>query len=108
MDDPIFYYHMQGILPDNNLDARRIVIKASNYGMVDRWLYRRAYLQPWLKCITWKEGMNVLHEIHEGICGTHEVARTTTRKAFQQGLFWPIVIKDARELVKKMYSMLET
>lgn len=39
-------------------------------------------------------------EIHEVVCGSHEGARTIAKKAFMQGLFQPIVVEDAKKLVK--------
>lgn len=64
-------------------------------------MYRRAYLQPWLMCITQEEGIRVLYEIHEGVCGSHEKARTIAEKAFTQSLFWPRAMEDAKRLVKQ-------
>lgn len=48
----IFYsLTLENILEDK-LEAKRLAMKASNYGIIDGWMYRRVYLQPWLKCIT--------------------------------------------------------
>ena len=40
-------------------------------------------------------------EVHEGICGNHIGARSLAAKTLRQGYYWPIMLKDATELVKK-------
>ena len=49
-----------------------------------------------------KEDANyVLREVHEGICGNHIEARFLVEKTLRQGYYWPTILKDATELVKK-------
>ena len=43
----------------------------------------------------------MLREVHEGICGNHIRARTLAAKTLRQGYYWPTMLKDATELVKK-------
>ena len=43
----------------------------------------------------------ILKEVHEGICGNHIGARTLVRKTLRQGYYWPTMLKDATELVRK-------
>ena len=39
--------------------------------------------------------------MHEGICNNHNGARTLAAKTLRQGNYWPTMLKDATELVKK-------
>ena len=39
--------------------------------------------------------------MHEGVCGNHIGAWTLARKTLRQGYYWPMMLKDAMELVRK-------
>ena len=43
----------------------------------------------------------MLREVHEGICGNHIGVRSLAVKTLRQGYYWPTILKDAMELVKK-------
>ncbi|XP_050229566.1 uncharacterized protein LOC126678714 [Mercurialis annua] len=48
-----------------------------------------------------EEGEYVLREIHEGICGAHIAPRMLAKKAVLQGYYWPLMVRQAEEIVKK-------
>ena len=73
---------------------------ARNYTVLDGHLYKSGVVAPWLKCITIKEGKEILQEIHSESCGSHIGVRPLVSKAFRQGFFWPSSLKDAEQLVK--------
>ena len=56
---------------------------------------------PIIKCVGKEDANYVLREVHEGICGNHIGARTLAEKTLGQGYYWPTMLKDATELVKK-------
>ena len=64
-------------------------------------LYKRGFFTPILKCVAGKGVDYVLREVHEGVCGNHIGARTLTGKVLRQGYYWPTILRDAIELVKK-------
>ncbi|KAL2228606.1 UNVERIFIED_CONTAM: Retrovirus-related Pol polyprotein from transposon 17.6 [Sesamum indicum] len=43
----------------------------------------------------------VMREIHEGSCGNHSRGRSLAEKVIRQGYFWPTLVEDTKELVKK-------
>ena len=43
----------------------------------------------------------MLREVHEGICGNHIGARTLAGRVLRQGYYWPTILKDATDLVKR-------
>ena len=43
----------------------------------------------------------MLREVHEGICGNHIGARALAGKVLRQGYYWPTMLKDATNLVKR-------
>ena len=50
-------------------------------------LYKSGVVSPWLKCIPVAQGVELLNEIHSGICGSHIRIRPLAAKAFRQGFF---------------------
>ena len=71
------------------------------YRFVDDTLYIRRPNSVRLKCIPQEDGLELLAEIHGGMCGSHIWSRALAGKAFRQGFFWPTAIQDAATLVTK-------
>nr|ABB47092.1 retrotransposon protein, putative, Ty3-gypsy subclass [Oryza sativa Japonica Group] len=67
-------------------------------------LYRSGILQPLLRCISFAKGEEMAKEIHQGLCGAHQAARTVASKVFRQGVYWPTVLKVCVEQIKKCES----
>jgi hypothetical protein len=44
--------------------------------------------------------MELMKEIHGGMCGSHIAARALAEKDFRQGFYWTMVIKDVEHIVK--------
>ncbi|KAI3780027.1 hypothetical protein L2E82_09872 [Cichorium intybus] len=97
----IIEYIKHGILPEDETQAIRIRIKAPQYSMMDGKLYKKGYLVPWLKCITSREGQELLQEAHAGDAGAHEGARALTGRILRMGVYWPEIQQDAVELTRK-------
>ena len=72
------------ILPDDDVSAERIVRLAKHYAVVEGDLYANGIL---MRCISQKEGRELLAEIHGGECGSHSSSRTLVGKAFQHGFY---------------------
>ncbi|XP_071907834.1 uncharacterized protein [Coffea arabica] len=102
--DPIVRYLAQGELPPSRIEARKILLKSQRYTLVQGVLYRKSYLQPWLRCITPEEGSYVLRELHEGICGNHVGSRVLAKKGMLAGYYWPTIFRDSTELVARCKS----
>ena len=81
--------------------AEKVTRRDSMYQFVDDTLYRRRPNGVKLKCIPREEGLELLAEIHGGICGSHIGSRALAGKAFRQGFFWPTALQDAMALVTK-------
>ncbi|XP_027161349.1 uncharacterized protein LOC113762211 [Coffea eugenioides] len=97
--NPFILFLRQGILPEDRAEARKIQRKSARYALRDGELYKRSYFGPWLRCITSEVGRQVLHEIHEGLCGAHVGHRMLARKTLLLGYFWPSLRQDAQNLV---------
>nr|GFC42469.1 reverse transcriptase domain-containing protein [Tanacetum cinerariifolium] len=48
---PLLEYLTDGTLPTEIKNARAIKIKSRQYAMIDGVLYRKSFLEPWLRCI---------------------------------------------------------
>ncbi|KAF7807414.1 gag-pol polyprotein [Senna tora] len=98
---PLVKYLSKGELPEGEDIRGRILRQASRFYLEREELYRRGYLEPALRCIRPSEGLYILREIHEGICSSHQGPKSLIRKALLSGCYWPNMLTDANEQVKK-------
>ena len=99
--DPIWDYIIDGSLPDLPKEAAKIRARSARFTNHKGSLYKRGFFTPFLKCIAGEDTEYVLREVHEGICGNHIGARALAGKVLRQGYYWPTILKDATDLVKK-------
>nr|XP_027062904.1 uncharacterized protein LOC113689315 [Coffea arabica] len=99
--DPIVQYLAQGELPPSRVEARKVLLKSQKYVLTHEVLYRKSYMQPWLKCVTPEEGSYVLRELHESICGNHVGPRVLAKKEMLAGYYWPTIFRDSAELIAR-------
>nr|XP_025652340.1 uncharacterized protein K02A2.6-like [Arachis hypogaea] len=97
---PILQYLLNGALPPDPKEEKRIKREAANYTIVAGQLYKRGFSQPLLKCIEPENTEYILREIHEGCCGHHVEGKTLAQKVIRAGYFWPTVIRDSIQIVK--------
>jgi hypothetical protein len=93
-------YLLQGTLPKKEEDMERVVRQATAYCIQDGELYRRRPNDVSLRCISRKQGSELLADIHVGHYGHHSSSRTLMGKASRSGFYWPTVLGDATELVR--------
>ena len=99
--DPIWDYLVDGTLPIDPNEASKLRTRSTRFTIHWGTLYKREFLTPILKCVGKEYANYVLREVHEGICGNHLGARSLAAKTLRQGYYWPTILKDATELVKK-------
>ena len=99
--DPICDYLVDGTLPIDPKEASKLKTRSARFTIHRGTLYKRGFLTPILKCVGKEDANYVLREVHEGICGNHIGARSLAAKTLRQGYYWPTILKDATELVKK-------
>ena len=99
--DPIWDYIIYGRLPDDPKEAAKIRTRSTRFTNHKGSLYKRGFFTPILKCIAGKNTEYVLREVHEGVCGNHIGARTLAGKVLRQGYYWPTILKDATDLVRR-------
>nr|GEZ95655.1 reverse transcriptase domain-containing protein [Tanacetum cinerariifolium] len=98
---PLVEYLTKGTLSAKIKKASGIKIKARRYIMVNDVLYRKSFLEPWLRCVSPTQAEYVVKEIHEGSCSMHSDPRSVVEKAIRSGYYWPTMHKDARNIIRK-------
>ncbi|XP_017216818.2 uncharacterized protein LOC108194379 [Daucus carota subsp. sativus] len=94
--------HIKGTLNlEDKAEQRKIAFKARNYCLISDQLYRRALVEPLLKCIGQQEVQTAMQEIHSGICGNHISGRNMALKIMRHGVYWPTMKQDCEEYSKK-------
>jgi hypothetical protein len=73
--------------PEDEVNEVRMKHRTRNYKIINNQLYKQGIYEPFLKCISTKEGKELPSEIYDGICGTHPGARAMAGKVFKQGFY---------------------
>ncbi|GKU90939.1 hypothetical protein SLEP1_g4880 [Rubroshorea leprosula] len=98
---PLINYLQSGELPEDQSAAKLIKRRAAHFTLLDNQLYKRAASMPLLRCLTPYEAEYAVREVHEGVCGTHIGGKTLARKLLRHGYYWPTMVEDAQNYVKK-------
>ncbi|GKU90818.1 hypothetical protein SLEP1_g4769 [Rubroshorea leprosula] len=98
---PLINYLQSGELPEDLSAAKLIKRKVAHFTLLDNQLYKRAASMPLLRCLTPYEAEYAVREVHKGVCGTHIGGRTLARKLLRHGYYWPTMVEDAQNYVKK-------
>jgi hypothetical protein len=86
-------------------DERQIIChQAHNYLIIDDTLYRRGFDYILCHFLTHEEVEIVLNEYHTRACGDHLYGLEIAQTILHVGYFWPSLIKDCVEAVKKCHS----
>ena len=86
------------------MEAKQIKKQVVWFTVLNDELYKRGFLQPYLRCVEKEKAKYVLEEVHEGICGDHMEAKSLARKIIRAGYFWPPMQQDVADFIKKCDS----
>jgi ribonuclease HI len=92
---PQGYYH-----PSDVNEAKRLKHRSRDFVLVGGQLYKKGISQPMLKCVTETEGIQILHEVHNEICGSHSGPKALAAKVIRQGFYWPTIICAANPVTR--------
>jgi hypothetical protein len=98
---PILEWLVEGKLPSDQTEARRIARREKAFVLIDGEVYKRGVAGILMRCILGDQGRELLQEIHADTCGHHAGPRTLVRKAFRQGFYWPTVVADSKDIVQR-------
>ena len=98
---PIWDYLIEEQFPNDPKEASKLRSRSARFTIHRGTLYKRGFFTPILKCIARENADYVLRKVHEGVCGNHIGARALAGKVLRQGYYWPTMLRDATELVRK-------
>jgi len=79
---PLLQHLVDGTLPSDQAEARRVARRAKTFLLLDREMYKRSPSGILMRCIPRQEGIKLLEDIHSGACGHHAAPRTLVGNAF--------------------------
>ncbi|XP_038713399.1 uncharacterized protein LOC120007270 [Tripterygium wilfordii] len=97
---PLIKYIDKGELLLDKKAARRLRAGAVRFTIYDGQLYRKSYSGPLLRCVTTRQGGDILLELHEGEWGNHSSGRSLANRTLTSGYFWPTMRADAANFVR--------
>jgi hypothetical protein len=71
------------------------------YHLIGGILYRLGANGMMMRCISREEGIQLLWDIHSGVCGPHSSWCSIIGKDFRHGFYWPTTKYDAMEIITK-------
>jgi hypothetical protein len=98
---PIKEFLVNGGLPADETESRRIQRRSKAYTIINSEMYKRCVIGVLQRCVQLEEGKEMLREIHQGECGHHTSSRALVAKVFRHGFYWPTALEDAEDMVRK-------
>nr|GEW66000.1 DNA-directed DNA polymerase [Tanacetum cinerariifolium] len=71
-----------------------------HYFWDDPYLFQICADQIIRHCVHGQEAIDILKACHEGPTGGHHGANLTAKKVFDAGFFWPLIYRDAHDMIK--------
>nr|GFB96736.1 reverse transcriptase domain-containing protein [Tanacetum cinerariifolium] len=71
-----------------------------HYFVNDPFLFKICVDQVIKRCVHSQEAIDFLKSCHYGPTGRHHGLNYTAKKVFDSGFYWPIIYRDAQDLVK--------
>jgi ribonuclease HI len=96
---PYLAYMVNKTLPEDVVEARRIVRRFKAFIILQGKLYKKSITGVLQRCVTPQEGQIILKDIHVGVCGHHTSSRAIAAKAFCAGFYWLTTIEGAKYIV---------
>src|ERR1041385_7098769 len=94
---PYLDYKTRGILPQDEILARKIVRRSQFFVVINGELHRWSAADVFQRCVSPEEGIAIPDEIHSGDCGHHAGSRSLVAKAYRHGFYWPMAHADRSE-----------
>jgi hypothetical protein len=54
-----------------------------------------------LRCLNHSKSVEVLKEMHEGVCGGHFSPMVTSHRIIRDSFYWPTLFRDVHAFVRK-------
>ncbi|KAL5567724.1 hypothetical protein UlMin_024299 [Ulmus minor] len=99
--DPIISFLLDGTLPADKFEARRLRFRSARYFLDKGKLYKKGFSSPSLLCLDEDRGKFTLEEVHADVCGNHSSGRTLAHRILRQGYYWPTIQIDSLDFIRK-------
>lgn len=86
---------MKRLLNPGGTYDKKVRLAATQYVIYEGELYRKGYDGLLLRCISQEESLLMMAEVHEGICGAHQVGIKMRWLIRRHGHYWPTMFKTA-------------
>ncbi|KAJ1691406.1 hypothetical protein LUZ63_015561 [Rhynchospora breviuscula] len=97
----IWNYLKEGRLPEDDKVARKVKRWALEFTIMDNLLLKKGYRIPWLTCVGRAKADELIGEVHERICGSHQGMVSLSGRIIRAGFYWPSLRKDVEEYVRR-------
>jgi len=84
----------------NGTTCRKIKYRALSYVVVGNELLKKTSEGVLLKCLGEIESYLDVSNTHSGACGSHQAGHKMKWVLFQQGVYWPTMLKDCIDFAK--------
>ena len=101
MDNTHHRFYKQGNTPSRTKGRSTDTEHSAGFELREGILYRRSFLQPWLRCVGPLQEDYVLREIHDGSCSMHSGPRSIVARAFRSEYYWPTMHRNARDMIRR-------
>ncbi|KAJ4821053.1 Pol-polyprotein [Rhynchospora pubera] len=91
----------EGKLPEEDKVARKVKRWALEFTIRDGLLLKKGYGIPWLTCVGRAKADEIIAEVHEGICGSHQGITSLGKRIVRAGFYWPSLKKDVETYVRR-------
>ncbi|XP_073277708.1 uncharacterized protein [Primulina huaijiensis] len=75
-------------------------MRALNYVLVEGDLYRKGLDGLLLRCIGFPEALEIMKQVHEGVCGAHQSGVKIRWLIRRYDYYWPSILKDCIKYAK--------
>ncbi|XP_073049435.1 uncharacterized protein [Primulina eburnea] len=75
-------------------------MRTLNYVLVEGDLYRKGLDGLLLRCIGFPEALEIMKQVHEGVCGAHQSGVKMRWLIRRYGYYWPSILKDSIKYAK--------
>ncbi|XP_071699805.1 uncharacterized protein [Rutidosis leptorrhynchoides] len=97
---PYVKYLQDRTLSADVTEARQIKVSAPLYVLENGVLYRKSFNGPNLRCLAPRQAIDVMKEMHDGLCVQHYGYRIVVGWIMRQGYYWQTIYRDTTEIIK--------
>ena len=100
--EAIHRYYLCGddMLFNQESQWRQIRERALKLVRFNQTLYKRMGEGVWARCVLNDEALEIMEEIHEGLCGAHESGPKMYLRIKRMGYYWPTMVADCLRVAK--------